>query len=69
MDIFFLNRGQISANLKAEDALAIGSAFQVAGVSRLLMSVFRICDQGLLFTCDAKEARITNEEVEASARF
>ena len=51
-------------NMEAEDVFAIKSAFQVAGVSRPLMSVSKICDQGLLCIFDAKEARSTSAEGE-----
>ena len=63
------NRGHMLVNREAEDAFAIKSTFQVAGVSRPLMSASKICDQGLICTIDDKEARVTNAEGEAAANL
>ena len=56
-------------NMDAEDVVAIESTFQVAGASRLLLRVPKICDQGLLCTFDSKEARVLNVEGEVIASF
>ena len=62
-------RGLILVNMEAEDAFAIKSTFQVAGMSRSLMRVSKSFDQGLICNFDEKEARVTNQECEVVATF
>ena len=58
------NVGQVNLNLQASvdgKASALRSCFQVAEITRPLMSVSRICDQGLVCMFDDKEARIKDK--------
>ena len=47
----------------------VQSIFQVAEITRPLMSVSRICDQGLKATFDNEKAVITNKAGEVVAEF
>ena len=58
------NEGQVNLNLQANvdgHVSLLSSCFQVAEITRPLMSVSRICDQGLNCTFDDKEARIRDK--------
>ena len=63
------NEGQVLVNMETDDDIVIKSTFQVAGVSRPLMSVSKICDQGLFCSFDALEARITNADGKVVCKF
>ena len=67
------NEGQLVLNLehevKAGDPSMLRSTFQVAEVTRPLMSVSRICDLGLKVVFDKDEALVVNAESKTVARF
>ena len=52
-----------------DEAMKIKSCFQIARVTRPLMSVGKICDQGLLFVFDKTHARITDKKGNEIAKF
>ena len=66
------NRGEIHLNLEAKvdgvDKL-LQSTFQVAKITRPLMSVSRICDQGLRCLFDNEKAAILNAAGETVCEF
>jgi hypothetical protein len=62
------NDGQLVLNLE-QDGLSMQSTFQVAGITRPLMSVGRVCDQGLrCHFCD-KEALVLDRNDKVVCRF
>ena len=63
------NEGQVTLNMFADDTKAIRSVFQIAEVTRPLMSVGRICDQGMLCTFDESKALITDKDNNEVCRF
>ena len=66
------NQGQVHLNLDATVAdhkNALQSIFQVAEITRPLMSVSRICDQGLKAMFDHERAVITNKSGNVVAEF
>ena len=62
------NDGQCLLNLE-QDGLAIQSTFQIAGITRPLMSVGRVCDQGLRCNFDDKEALVLDKSGSVVCRF
>ena len=62
------NDGQLVLNLEQE-GVPMQSTFQVAGITRPLMSVGRVCDQGLRCLLDDKEALVVNKQDGVVCRF
>ena len=62
------NLGQSSLNLQ-DDGKDLQSIFQVAAVTRPLMSVGRICDQGHSIRFDALMAVVTSKEGAELCKF
>ena len=58
------NDGQVCLNLQTmeDDPSSIASTFQVAKVSRPLMSVGKICDNGMDVVFSADKARVVTKE-------
>ena len=66
------NKGQVHLNLEADGgsgASAIGAIFQVAAITRPLMSVSKICDQDLICTFTKEKASVTNKNGEIICEF
>ena len=66
------NKGQVHLNLEADGgsgASAIGAIFQVAAITRPLMSVSKICDQDLICTFTKEKASVTNKHGEIICEF
>ena len=63
------NNGQILVNMQTSDDVPIMSTFQVAAVSRPLMSVSKICDQGLQCIFEKHEATIRDASGKVVATF
>ena len=66
------NQGQVDLNLQASvdgRPSMLRSCFQVAEITRPLMSVSRVCDQGFACTFNSKEARIVDENGVAICTF
>ena len=62
------NDGQCLLNLE-QDGLPLQSTFQIAGITRPLMSVGRVCDQGLRCQFDDKEALVLDKSGGVVCRF
>ena len=65
------NRGQIKLRMKAKDdeCLLVSSVFQVAEITRPLMSVSRICDQDMVCIFEKTHARVVDSDGNVVARF
>ena len=67
------NQGQVHLNLEADtgksQASAIGAIFQVAAITRPLMSVSKICDQDLICTFTKEKATVTNHKGDVICDF
>ena len=67
------NEGQLVLNLehdvKSGSSNLLRSTFQVAEVTRPLMSVSRICDLGMKVIFDSNEALVVNAESKTIAKF
>ena len=65
------NDGQVHLNMETFDKAPMGieACFQVAEVTRPLMSVSKICDQGLTCEFDNTSARILNDKKEIVCSF
>ena len=55
------NEGEINLNMECE-GVPLQSTFQVAEITRPLMSVGRVCDQGLTCTFDKEKAVIADKD-------
>ena len=62
------NEGEVKLNL-SHNGTPLTSTFQVAEVTRPLMSVGRVCDQGLVCTFDDAKALITAKDGTEICRF
>ena len=62
------NDGQVFLNMEC-GGLPLQTVFQVAGVTRPLMSVGRVCDQGLLCIFDSEKALVIGKEGEEVCCF
>ena len=65
------NKGQVRLRMgsKNESGLDMQSVFQVAEITRPLMSVSRICDQGMVCIFEANHARVENADGKVVAKF
>jgi len=65
------NRGQIKLRMKSkgEDGFLMNSVFQVAEITRPLMSVSRICDQDMVCIFEKDHARVLDPDGNVVARF
>ena len=65
------NQGQVKLRMKGKDenGLLMSSVFQIAEITRPLMSVSRICDQDLVCIFEKTHARITDKDGKLVARF
>ena len=54
------NQGQVDLQMGAKDGSGFHSVFQVAEITRPLMSVSRICDQDLICIFDKTQAQVLN---------
>jgi hypothetical protein len=65
------NRGQIKLRMKSKgtDGLLMNSVFQVAEITRPLMSVSRICDQDMVCIFEKDHARVLDPDGNVVARF
>ena len=65
------NEGQLLLNLENdnEGIRKLRSTFQVAGVTRPLMSVSRVCDQGMTCTFSSSDAVVLDKSGKTVARF
>ena len=65
------NRNQITLRMKTKDdyGLLMSSVFQVAEVTRPLMSVSRICDPDMVCIFEKTHARVADSDGNAVARF
>ena len=65
------NQGQVKLRMKAKDdgGALMSSIFQVAEITRPLMSVSRICDQGMSCIFEKTHARVVDSEGKTVARF
>ena len=62
------DEGYIQLNMECGN-FPLQSVFQVAGVTRPLMSVGRVCDQGLKCIFDDKKALVVDKDSEGVCRF
>ena len=62
------NEGQIQLNMESGNVL-LQSVFQVAGVTRPLISVGRVCDYGLKCIFDEEKALVVDKDGEKICRF
>ena len=62
------NEGQLHLNMEYQ-GIPLRSVFQIAEVTRPLMSVGRVCDQGFKCTFDDKEALIIGQNNNVVCRF
>ena len=62
------NDGEVRLNMQC-GAVPLQSVFQVAGVTRPLMSVGRVCDQGMKCLFDDKVALVLNKDNQEVCRF
>ena len=62
------NDGQCMLNLE-RNGLPIQSTFRIAGITRPLMSVGRVCDQGLKCEFNDKEALVVDKNGRTVCRF
>ena len=59
------NEGQVTLNLEAEvggEVTLLSSTFQIANLTRPLMSVSQICEQGFQCVFESDGARVVNKE-------
>jgi hypothetical protein len=65
------NRGQIKLRMKSKDesGFLMNSVFQVAEITRPLMSVSRICDQDVVCVFEKDHARVLDPNGNVVARF
>ena len=65
------NKGQIELIMKSKDdnGLLMNSVFQVAEITRPLISVSRICDQDMLCILEKNHARVLDADGNIVARF
>ena len=63
------NQGQKQLKLTSSQNSDIRSTFQIAAVTRPLMSVGRICDEGLEISFDAKRAMVRDKSGRDACRF
>ena len=65
------NKGQIKLRMKSKDenGLLMNSVFQVAEITRPLMSVSRICDQAMVCVFEKDNARFLDADGKIVARF
>ena len=65
------NKGQVKLRMKGtdENGLLMNSVFQIAEITRPLMSVSRICDQDMVCIFEKDHARVTKRNGELVARF
>ena len=63
------NEGQIEVNMQANDDKEFFSVFQVAEVTRPLMSISRICEQGFVCVFDVNGAKVMNQQGETVCTF
>ena len=65
------NPSQIKLRMKSkdDDSLLMSSIFQVAEITRPLMSVSRICDQGMSCVFEKTHARVVDGNGNTVARF
>ena len=66
------NQGQMNLNMMClvnGKQSSVNSIFQIADITRPLMSVSRICDQGLHCNFYAKEALVMDKDNQVVARF
>ena len=65
------NQGQVKLRMKAKDegGARMSSVFQVAEITPPLMSVSRICDQGMSCVFEKTHARVVNSEGKIVARL
>ena len=65
------NKGQVKLRMKSKDehGFLMSSVFQVAEITRPLLSVSRICDQDMVCIFEKTHARIIDSKGEEVARF
>ena len=65
------NQGQVKVRMKSktEDGLLTSSVFQIAEITRPLMSVSRICDQDMVCIFEKDHARVVDPKGNVVARF
>ena len=65
------NRGQLRLRMKSngDDGVLMSSIFQVAEITRPLMSVSKICDQDMICIFEKSHARIVDQQNNVVARF
>ena len=64
------NRGQVKLKMKSkDDGVLMSSIFQVAEITRPLMSVSKICDQDMICIFEKSHARIVDGSGNVVARF
>ncbi len=65
------NQGQVKLRMKSEgdEGLLTSSVFQIAEVTRPLMSVSRICDQDMVCIFEKDHARVVDPKGNVVARF
>ena len=65
------NKGQIKLHMKSKDEhdLLMSSVFQLAEITRPLMSVSRICDQDMICIFEKTHARVVDGSGATLARF
>ena len=65
------NQGQVRLRMKSTDAVGslMSSTFQVAEITRPLMSVSKICDQGMSCLFEKTHARIVAPDGSTVAKF
>ena len=65
------NSGQTKLRMKTkdDDGLLMSSVFQVAEITRPLMSVFRICDQDMICIFKETHARVVDSDGNVVASF
>ena len=63
------NQGEFDLNLATSAGLQVKSTFQVCKVTRPLMSVGRMCDEGHTVTFDKERAIVRNADGKEIARF
>ena len=63
------NEGQVRLRMKTAEGKLMASVFQVAEITRPLMSVSKICDQDIFCLFSKKEARVITESGDVLAVF
>ena len=65
------NQGQVKVRMKSKDesGVLMSSVFQIAEITRPLMSVSRICDQDMVCVFTKSHAKILNQKGDEVARF